>query len=83
MGDQHYKRTEGPVVIALSVSEALVLFDLLSRFNDLKGLAFEDQAEQRVLWNLQSILERQLAEPFRPDYSELLKEARDAVRDSD
>jgi len=69
------------VVIQLSGAEALVLFDLLWRFVQHETLAIEDQAEERALWNLQCRLERQLVEPFRPDYPELLAKARDQLRD--
>ncbi len=83
MSGQQYARTKGPVVIELSVSEALVLFELIANFNDRKDFVFEDQAEYRMMAYLECILERQLAEPFAPNYYQLLKEARDTVRDED
>ena len=83
MGGQGYVVTQGPVIIELTVSEALVLFEYISRCHEQKSLVFEDQAEQRVMWNLEGILESALAEPFRPDYDELLEVARAAVRDED
>jgi len=43
--------------------------------------ALEDQAEQRALWNLLCVLERQLVEPLRPEYVELLRRARERLRD--
>jgi hypothetical protein len=72
------------VDISLSKSEALVLFEFLVRINQKadEGM-FEDQAEQRVLWDLEASLEKQLSEPFRPDYSELINKARQEVRDND
>ena len=78
-----YAATQGPVVIELNVSEALVLFEYLSRCSDQRNLVFEDRAEQRVLWHLEGMLESALAEPFRPDYRVLLEDARAAVRNSD
>ena len=83
MSEQGYAVTQGPVVIELNVAEALVLFEYLSRCSDQKNLVFEDQAEQRVLWHLENILESALAEPFRPDYGVLLEDARAAVRNRD
>lgn len=69
------------VRLELTADEALVLFEFLSRYSDSNILAIEDQAEQRALWNLLCLLEKQLVEPFRPDYSQLLQQARDRLRD--
>jgi hypothetical protein len=69
------------VQISLTADEALVLFELLWRFSDTNTLAIVDQAEQRALWNLQCVLEKQLIAPFNTDYSELLRCARERLRD--
>jgi hypothetical protein len=69
------------VVIELSKSHALVLFEFLSRFSQDGKLEILDPAEERVLWDLCSDLEKTLVEPFSPDYLELLQRAREAVRD--
>ena len=71
----------GSVTLLLTSDEALVLFELLSRYSNSNQLAVEDQAEQRALWNLQCLLEGQLVEPFRSDYDDLLRNARDRLRD--
>jgi hypothetical protein len=73
--------TEEKVAIELSKAEALVLFDLLARFDRDDELAVEHQSEKRVLWNIHCSLERALVEPFSPDYAELLAEARGRVAD--
>ena len=44
-------------------------------------LTVEDQAEQRALWNLCCLPEKQLVEPFPADYQRLVQEARDRLRD--
>ena len=67
--------------LELSREEALVLFDWLSRFNKDGDAKFEDQAEQRVLWDVEGMLESALVEPFDPKYDELLARARARVRD--
>jgi hypothetical protein len=67
--------------LSLSRSKALVLFDFLSRFTEQKRLQICDQAEERVLWDIQADLERALPEPLSPDYAHHLKRARHAVRD--
>jgi hypothetical protein len=67
--------------VTLDADEALILFEMLSRWNEDPTFAPADQAEQRVLWNLCCALEEQLAEPFQPDYPAILAAARDRVRD--
>jgi hypothetical protein len=69
------------VTLTLSHDEAIVLFEWLHRFNSQDGYRFEDQAEQRVLWNLAASLESTLVEPMRPEYDEILAAARTRVRD--
>ena len=56
------------VSIELRSTEALVLLSWLSRFNETNAATFEDQAEERVLWDLESSLERVLVAPFEGDY---------------
>ena len=41
----------------------------------------EAQAEERALWNLHCLLQKQLVEIFHPDYKALLAAARDRLRD--
>ncbi|QDU18079.1 hypothetical protein CA11_59300 [Gimesia maris] len=65
----------------LTEDEALVLFELLSRFSEDSILGIEDQAEQRVLWNLQAILEQALPESFQQNYQRELAATRDRLRD--
>jgi hypothetical protein len=68
--------------LTISNNEALVLFDFLARFNETeKSEVFEDQAEQKTLWILEGQLEKQLVEPFNPDYKDIIKEARNKIRD--
>jgi hypothetical protein len=53
------------ISLELTPSEALVLFEFLSRFSDDDVLVLEDQAEERVLWDLCASLESILARAFR------------------
>jgi hypothetical protein len=71
------------IEVCLSNHEALILFDWLVRFNASGGKKFEDQAEQRVLWDLESSLESKLAEVVSDEYAEQLALARSVVRDRD
>jgi hypothetical protein len=70
------------VTLTLSSDEALVLYGWLNRFNQSQP-AFEDQAEQRVLWDIECILEKEVDALFGGNYRELLLEARERVRDRD
>jgi hypothetical protein len=69
------------ITLELSNHEALVLFAFLHRFDDEAAYPFADQAEQRVLWDVECMLEKQLVELFSPDYHAFLAEARAQVRD--
>ena len=72
------------VSIQLSRDQALVLLEWLVRTGeDGSPAAFEDQAEQRVLWDLESSLESVLDEPLRKDYRGLILAARARVRDAE
>ncbi len=68
------------VTIDLDDSEALVLFELLARFEKSGVLTVEHPSEERVLEQVQAALERTLVEPLRANYDTLLNDARAAVR---
>jgi hypothetical protein len=68
------------VVLTLTRPEAVVLFDWLARTDASRSLQFEDDAEQKVLWTIEAQLEKILTEPFSPEYTRLLSEARAQVR---
>ena len=69
------------VTLELSHSEALVLFEFVSRFSHDEKLEIVDQAEERVLWNVCSSLEKMLVEPLSQNYPDLLARAREKVCD--
>jgi len=69
------------VSIKLTKDEAIVLFEFLSRYSDKDSLNIEHQAEERALWNLESVFEKELSEPFSKDYGKLLEAARERLRD--
>jgi hypothetical protein len=73
---------DGKVTLELSRNQALVLFDWLSRFNATENRHFADQAEERVLWDIEAMVESILEEPRSPRYDEFLAKARAAVRDA-
>lgn len=69
------------IILELSNDEALVLFDWLKRFNENENNQFEDQAEERVLWDIEALLEKSLIILFNENYNELLQTARKRIRD--
>jgi len=73
--------TEEETQISLTNDEALVLFEMLTRFSNTDKLNIEHQSEERVLWNLTCILEKELIEPLKYNYAQLLHEARERLKD--
>ena len=70
------------ISLALSRDQALVLFEWLARTGaSAQPAPFEDQAEQRLLWDLESALETVLTEPLRADYRALVEQARERLQD--
>lgn len=67
------------MTIELTHEQAVVLSDLIYRISE-KEEYFEDNAEQCVLWIIEAQLDKQLTEPFRKDYCEIVKACRDHVR---
>ncbi|PQZ57477.1 MULTISPECIES: hypothetical protein [unclassified Microbacterium] len=66
------------VELRLTTAEALVLFEWLAAAHDAEQLIV-DEAEQRVLWDLESQLETKLVEPLMPNCTELVDAAKRAV----
>lgn len=75
--------TDETATITMTRSEALVLFEFLSRFDEDEQLDIRDKAEELVLWHVHGAFERVLVEPFAADYCKRLETARETVRHSD
>lgn len=73
--------SEATVQIDLTADEALVLFEFLQRFSNTDKLTLEDQSEERALWNLTCLLEKQSIVPFASNYADELSQARARLRD--
>lgn len=72
------------ISLGLSRDQALVLFDWLTRTSEAgEPAGFADQAEQRVLWDIEAALETLLTEPLEAEYRARLLTARDRVGDAD
>jgi hypothetical protein len=72
--------SEEKVIIELTKSEALVLFEFLSRTSDDDSKTTADQVERSVLWHLECALEKALVEPFLPNYLGLLDRAKERLK---
>ena len=70
------------VKLELTSDAALVLYDWLARVNQWEEIDVADQAEERVLFDLEAMLEKALVAPLQSDYAELLSQARAHVRDA-
>lgn len=77
-------KTKDNIQLNLSNDEALVLLHWLFRFNEIEHPdLFEDQAEQRVLYDLEAVLEDVVDDIVDTDYNDYLVKARKKIRDED
>ena len=67
------------VQLELTSDEALVLFDWLARFNEADEAIPKDDAEERVLFDLEASLEKTLVAPLAANYKEELESAKAGV----
>ena len=80
---ENIKENKG-ISVKFTDEEAIVLFEWLSKFNEAERPAlFQDQAEQRVLFDLEAELEKVISQTFDSNYMEKLSSARQKIRDSD
>lgn len=70
------KEGEDDLTIHLTINEAVVLLGFTQRYTQTNQLTIEDQAEQRALWNLCCILERE-DEHWWPSFEKARAELRD------
>jgi len=81
------ENAQGEVVFQLSADEALILFNLLSRWIDEEGAAtpspqnFENSSECAVLHRMLCILEKQMSAPLSADYRRLVQNAQERLAD--
>ena len=70
------------IKIELTADQAIVLVDWLARTSGAEGpVQFVDQAEQRVLWDLEAMLESRLPHVVSADFADRVDAARARVRD--
>ena len=68
-----------PIEISLSDDQALVLFELLARFQETDILRLRNNAEFLALSAISAQLDKKLAQPFKPNYAQLLTEAQQRI----
>lgn len=72
---------EKKIAIELTIPEAFVLLEWISRIDSPSSIPVDESAEQVVFWNVEAQLERLLrAEPLGSDYPGLVAAARERVR---
>lgn len=65
------------VIVTMTADEALVLFELLHRWEDAEAIdPVLLPGEQAALWSLSCALERVMSEPFKAEYGDLVVQAR-------
>ena len=70
--------------VRLTADEALVILDLLHRWEDDDRVSAPQHASEQVApWDLSALLERELREPFDPRYADLLADARSRLNPAD
>jgi hypothetical protein len=75
---------ESKILIEISGEEAIVLFEWLYNFNEKEQYElFEDQAEKRILFDLQAELEKVISAIFSDNYIDILAKAREKIRDKE
>jgi hypothetical protein len=72
------------ISIVFSEDEAIVFFEWLHKFNEEErpGLT-QDQAEERLLFDLEAELEKVVSSAFSDNYKKLLLKARERIRDKE
>jgi hypothetical protein len=69
------------VQFTLTRAEALVLADVLHRWEQHNTMLISDEAEKYVLYNLSNILDQALMEEcFDPDYQGIVERAKNDIR---
>ena len=72
------------VKLELTKDEAIILFEIIDRLNKSDGkIEIQDQAEQRMFWNIECLLEKELEEPFCNNYNEIVELAKKRLRDKE
>ncbi|HLO92694.1 MAG TPA: hypothetical protein VK195_00120 [Burkholderiaceae bacterium] len=72
---------EKPIEIRLTQDEALVLCEFFARFQETNRLRLINNAEFIALSRISEQIDHVMAQPFQPDYGELLEAPRKRLSD--
>lgn len=76
------KKINDKILIEITKEEAIVFLNWLTEFNEKNNQEiFQDQAEERILWDFEAVLEKVIDETFDENYIEILSNARKKIRD--
>ncbi len=73
--------TDKVLTIKLKKDEALVIFEYLSKFQKSSEFDKLDGSEKHSLLQILGQLEKNLVEPFNPNYKELLESSKQKLRE--
>ena len=74
------RKESNDYILKLNGDEVLVFFEWIVKFN--KDNELSDKAEQKILSNLECLLESVLEEPFMEDYKEIINQAKRYIIDN-
>jgi hypothetical protein len=74
----------GNISIKFSEDEAIVFLEWLHKFNEEeRQTMFQDQSEERILFDLEAELEKVVSGAFSGDYKNFISKARERIRDKE
>lgn len=77
-------QTENQLILQLSNEEAIIFYNWIANFNQKEHeLFFEDQSEQRILWDMEAELEKVIPIVFNNNYHEFLFKAKQKLKDDE
>lgn len=74
------RKESNDYILKLNGDEVLVFFEWIVKFN--KDNELSDKAEQKILSNLECLLESALEEPFMEDYKDIINRAKRYIIDN-
>ena len=72
------------IALEFSEDEAIVFLEWLHNFNEQeRPTLFQDQSEERILFDLEAELEKVVSATFKSNYHEVLSNARQKIRNEE
>ena len=67
------------ITLRLTHDEALVLLKWIGEIDKAQTIIFKHPAEEKVVWKIEGLIEKEFGAPFQPAYDRLLAEARKRI----